>query len=210
MVPKKMGVNKGKMQARPDKGKLPADVPEPLFVADPNHRRKGLTGELIKLDISKVDIKATMTRMDSTRLGKNFGYIAHTLQSRLEEGYEEAAKAVLEHHFDSHEYCGDWCKRKNKTAQQRKTAGKYYRCKERDAKLYVILQDKISCFVTKDKLIEMAHGLDTNMNEAFNQICTWFAPKNKVYAGAYSLNNRISFAVGINSIGVMGFFTRLF
>jgi hypothetical protein len=37
------GVNKGKLQDRPDKGKLPAHVPEPLFVADPNHRRKGLT-----------------------------------------------------------------------------------------------------------------------------------------------------------------------
>jgi hypothetical protein len=38
------GKNKGKLQDRPDKGKLPAFVPEPEFVADPNHRRKGLTG----------------------------------------------------------------------------------------------------------------------------------------------------------------------
>jgi hypothetical protein len=34
------GPNKGvKMQPRPDKGKLPGDIPEPAFVADPNHRR---------------------------------------------------------------------------------------------------------------------------------------------------------------------------
>jgi hypothetical protein len=44
MVPKRVGINKGKMQPRPDKGKLPAHVPEPTFMADPNHRRKGLTG----------------------------------------------------------------------------------------------------------------------------------------------------------------------
>ena len=56
----------------------------------------------------------------------------------------------------------------------------------------------------------MAHGLDTNMNEAFNQICTWFAPKNKVFAGTGSLNNRIACAVGINSLGVEVFFKRLF
>jgi hypothetical protein len=210
MVAKKMGINKGKLQVRPDKGKLPADVPEPLFVADPNHRRKGITGELIKLDMAKVDIKNTMTRMDSTRIGKNFGYMARTLKGIPEDQYEDKAQAVLEHHFDNHEYCGDWCKRKNETPQQRKTAGKYYRCKTRDAKLYAVLQEKMSRFVTKDKLIEMAHGLDTNMNEAFNQICTWFAPKNKVYAGAYSLQNRIAFAVGINSVGVLEFFTRLF
>jgi hypothetical protein len=151
-----------------------------------------------------------MTRMDSTRLAKNFGYMARTLNGRPEEQYEDAAKAVLEHHFDSHEYCGDWCKRKNETLQQRKTSGKYYRCKKSDAKLYLVLQEKLARFLSKDKLIEMAHGLDTNMNEAFNNICTWFSPKNKVYAGAYSLNNRIAFAVGINSVGVLVYFKRLF
>jgi hypothetical protein len=48
------------------------------------------------------------------------------------------------------------------------------------------------------------------MNEAFNQICTWFAPKNKVFAGSGSLHNCISLAVGINSLGVEVFFTRLY
>ena len=48
------------------------------------------------------------------------------------------------------------------------------------------------------------------MNEAFNQICTWFAPKNKVFAGTGSLPNRIAMAVGINSLGVEAFFKRLF
>jgi hypothetical protein len=49
------------------------------------------------------------------------------------------------------------------------------------------------------------------MNEAFNQVCTtWFAPKNKAFAGTGSLNNRIASAVGINSLGVDAFFRRLF
>jgi hypothetical protein len=38
MAPITKGKNKGKMHERPDKGKLRADIPEPLFVADPNHR----------------------------------------------------------------------------------------------------------------------------------------------------------------------------
>jgi hypothetical protein len=79
-----------------------------------------------------------------------------------------------------------------------------------DAKLYGLLQQTMDRFVSKERLVEMAHELDTNMNEAFNQICTWFCPKNKVYAGSYLLNNRIAFAVGINSLGVMEFFKRLF
>ena len=39
---------------------------------------------------------------------------------------------------------------------------------------------------------------------------TKYAPKNKVFAGSGSLHNRITFAVGINSLGVEVFFKRLF
>jgi hypothetical protein len=210
MVPKTKGKNKGDMKVRNDNGKLPADIPEPKFVADPNHRRKGLTGELIKLDMSKVSEKHTMTRMDSTRIGKNFGYMARTLKQRPEDEFEDAASAVLEHHFDCHNHCGDWCTCKSETEEERKKSIRYYRCKKRDAKLYAVLQEKLDKFVSKDRLTEMAHTLDTNMNEAFNQICTWFCPKNKVFAGSYSLHNRIAFAVGINSLGVLQYFKRLF
>jgi hypothetical protein len=210
MVPKRVGKNKGELQPRPDKGKLPGHVPEPRFVADPNHRRKVLTGELIKLDTSKINEKHTMTRMDSTRLGKNFGYMARTLKTKSQAEFMEAANAVLEHHFDCHESCGPWCPRKVETPEQRSASKKYYRCKKRDAKLYATLVQVMSRFVTMDRLDEMAHDLDTNMNEAFNNICTWFAPKNKVFAGSGSLNNRIAFAVGINSLGVLPFYTKLF
>jgi hypothetical protein len=77
-------------------------------------------------------------------------------------------------------------------------------------KLYALLAEKMERFCTHERLQEMAHTLDTNMNEAFNQICTWYAPKNKVFAGTCSLPNRIGFAVGINSLGVEVFFKRLF
>jgi hypothetical protein len=210
MVPKTLGKNKGKLQPRPDKGKLPGHVPEPLFVADPNHRRKLLSGDLIKLDSSKVDMKFTMTRMDTTRLAKNFGYMARTLRDRPETEYVEAASACLEHHFDNHEYCGSWCKRKLESDEMKQSKVKYYRCKEKDAKLYSLLTEKMARFVTQERLNEMAHTLDTNMNEAFNNICTWFAPKNKVFSGTGSLHNRIGFAVCINSIGIELFFKRLF
>jgi hypothetical protein len=211
MVKKKNkdGTLKETSQPRPDKGKLPGHVPEPQFVADPNHRRKGLTGELISIDTSKKDAKMTMTRMDSTRIGKNFGYMARTLKDRPEAEYVDAARACLEHHFDNHEFCGDWCKRKTESEESKRRLIKFYRCKKNDAALYALLQSKMERFVTKERLLEMAHGLDTNMNEAFNQICTWLAPKNKVFAGTCSLRNRIALAVIINSIGVELCFKRL-
>jgi hypothetical protein len=210
-VAKTVGKNKGELQIRPDKGKLPPQVPQPRFVADPNHRRKGLTGELIKLELGKKEFKGSLTRMDCTRIGKNFGYMARTLQRKPESEFVATAQAVLEHHFDNHEYCGDWCRRKSETEEQRKSSNKFYRNKttKESSHLYGLLAEKVQRFTTLDRLIEMAHGLDTNMNEAFNQICTWFAPKNKVFAGSGSLNNRISFAVGINSVGLEVFYKRL-
>jgi hypothetical protein len=209
-VPKRAGRNKGKLQPRPDKGKLPAHVPEPLFVADPNYRRKALTGILIVLNTAMVDEKLTMTRMHSTRIGKNFAYMARTLKDRPIHEFADAAKTVLEHHFDNHQYCGDWCKRKHESAAQRLRIIKYYKNRENDAKLYSLLFDKIERFTSLDKLVEMAHGMDTNVNEAFNQVCNWFSPKNKVFAGSGSLHNRISFVVGINSLGYNAFFTRVY
>jgi hypothetical protein len=115
------GPNKGKPHPRPDRGRLPPDIPEPSFVADPNHRKKVLTGELIAMDKAKVADKATMTRMDSTRIGKNFGYMIRTLKTMEESEYVNAASAVIEHHFDNHEHCGQWCRRRTMTVRLSKT-----------------------------------------------------------------------------------------
>ena len=87
MVPITRGPNKGKLQPRPDKGKLPGRVSEPGMVNDPNHRRKLWTGELIMLSRSKKEERLTMTKMDATRLGKNFGYMARTLKDVTPEQY---------------------------------------------------------------------------------------------------------------------------
>jgi hypothetical protein len=205
------GPNKGvKMQPRPDKGKLPGDIPEPTFVADPNHRRKVLNGELVVLANSKVKEKATMTRMDSTRIAKNFGYFIRTLPSLQENEYEVKARAVLEHHFDNHEFCGEFCKRKVMTEEQLANGERYYRCPVKDADLYKVLTKIVSRFVSLDRLKEVSHGMDTQVNESFNNTASWLAPKNKMYCGTTSLSNRISIGLGIVSLGFLQYFTRLY
>jgi hypothetical protein len=209
-IPISRGKNKGKLQPRPDKGKLPANIPEPKFLADPNHRRKVLSGELIALSAMKVADKATMTRMDVTRITKNFGYMIRALPAMKEEDYFAAGKAVLEHHFDNHKYCGAWCAQMKLTEAQRLAKAHYYRDKTLDAKLYDKLNGIVERFITVDRLAEVAHGMDTQVNESFNNTISWFAPKNKVYCGTSSLTNRIGMAIGINSLGLDVFFTRLF
>jgi hypothetical protein len=86
---------------------------------------------------------------------------------------------------------------------------RYYRCKMKDAKLYQVLKTIFDHFVSLDRLQEVAHGMDTQVNESFNNTASWFAPKNKVYCGTMSLTNRIGMAIGINSLGLLGYFQRL-
>jgi hypothetical protein len=185
---------------------------EPLFVADPNHRKKVLTGELYALESARKAERLTMTRMDSTRIGKNFGYMIRALPRMAEDNDAMviAGKAVQEHHFDNHEYCGAWCRRKRKTAAERAASPRFYRCKVKDIDLYKVLNEKISRFISLDRLKEVAHGMDTQCNESFNNTASWLAPKNKVYCGSQSLQNRLSIALGINVLGFVGYFKRLF
>jgi hypothetical protein len=195
---------------RPDNGKLLANVPEPAFVADPNHRKKVLTKDLRALNQKLVADKFGMSNMDVGRIRKNYGYMIRLLKRLDEDKYLDAGKAVLEHHFDNHQYCGGWCPRKRLTKEQLDATERYYRCKTRDAKLYIALSNIISRFITIERLREVAHSMDTQCNESINNTISWLAPKNKCYGGSQSLRNRISIVVGIVSLGLNKYFTRLF
>jgi F0F1-type ATP synthase delta subunit len=87
------------------------------------------------------------------------------------------SKAVIEHHFDNHEYCGNWCHHCKQSEEERKK--KFYRCKDKDAALYKQLKEMLARFLTIDALKEVAHNLDTCVNESMNQVVSWLAPKNK-------------------------------
>jgi hypothetical protein len=94
-------------------------------------------------------------------------------------------------------------------AEQLKSKARFYRSKTKDSLLYEALQRVVGRFVTLDRLRDIAHQMDTQMNESFNNTASWFAPKNKVYCGSLSLTNRLSMAVGINSLGLSVYFGRL-
>ena len=132
-----------------------------------------------------------------------------TLPQQPRERWLDAARAVVEHHFDNHEFCGDFCNRKGLTDEQRSGSQKIYRCKQKDEKLYAYLNDAIARFITKEALDEVGHGHDTQVNESLNNTIAWYAPKNKTYSGTYSLTNRISIASGVHSIGAEQYYTRL-
>lgn len=209
-APKTKGKNKGDLQPRKDNGRLPGHIPEPQFVADPNHRKKVLTKQLRAMLAMTVDKKHTLAATDVLRIGKSFGYMIRGLKHLTEDQYISAADAVLEHHFDNHDHCGVWCPRKRLSQLQRTQSDRYYRCKTRDAKLYNVLKQMISRFITLPNLREVAHSFDTQVNESLNNSIAWLAPKNKCYGGSQSLCNRISIAIGVNSLGVSRYYAKLF
>ena len=249
----------GNLVPRPNHGEVPRHMPEPSFVADPNHRRKTLAGVLYKFrDLGKLSPEEqrsnydrlcknrkkqgkeppppfkqkkwnlTLTGMDVRRLSKNFAFMARKLQYLdTDAAIVSAGKAVLEHHFDNHEHCGDWCKRKKDLEEQRQEAAaaaaaeategdkkkkkdrQFYRDKIKDKALYEKLAMLLARFLTLEALKEVAHQMDTCANESFNNTIAWLAPKNKVYSGTCSLNNRICIAIGISTLGMLHYFDTL-
>jgi hypothetical protein len=154
----------------------------------------------------------TMTKNDSTRIGKNFGYMIRNLHKLNGKEAEilKAGKSILGHQFDNHEFCGGWCPRKRMTPQQLSSSERFYRCKMKDAMLYCLLVEKVGRFTTLPRLMECAHCMDTQVNESFNNIAAWMAPKNKVYCGSLSITNRLGIAIGIKLLGLLEYFKRLF
>jgi hypothetical protein len=78
-IKKKNGAVVFVSEDRPDTGKLPGEIVEPTWVADPNHRKKLFTKDLraFKGDTSKD--RFGMSDMDVTRLGKSYGYMIRDL-----------------------------------------------------------------------------------------------------------------------------------
>jgi len=116
---------------------------------------------------------------DILRLTMYYAYFIRQLQGIRETEWLEAAKAIVDHHFDMHDHCGNWCRRKMETEQERSQSLKKYRCKKTNPELYTLLCETIAPFITLSCLQELGHGANTNVNESLNQTISWFAPKNR-------------------------------
>ena len=97
--PKSKGPNKGELQNRKDNGRLPAHIPEPEFLADPNHRKKVLTKQLRAMLGLTVAKRMHLSKSDVLRIGKSFGYMIRSLQRQPGNNMSFRQIAVLEHHF---------------------------------------------------------------------------------------------------------------
>ena len=196
-----------------DKGKLPIWICEPDFMADPGHRKKVVASKFYKLAMAPVAVSRVTSAM-AKRLKKNWGYMIR--QGKHLENVDEftlMAKAVVEHMFNNHAYCGEWC-----LARKAKEEKKVYvpptgwlSCDvEREKKIHEQLSAIVDVYGGPFYLRQSMHHFTTQTNEALNQSQAMLTPKAKVFHESRSFHYRHAIVIGCHNWGVRKYWTSVF
>ena len=187
-------------------GRLPKEIPEPCWFADPTHRAKCVAGKFFKYNKSN----SKMTKLDCLRLKKYYSYYIKTNRHKSVEEIKEHIMAPLDHLFNDHQHCDSrWCHKKrneedsekcNEVGSERNKEG-YYRCKTEDGELYETLCELYGPYITTERITQCKHEFDTQVNEGMNTCVAKYAPKNKHYSKSVSLEARVKVAAAIYNCG---------
>ena len=90
-----------------DKGQLPLTHPPITRLADINHRNRCMAGKIYKLARQAKKYSQCSTA-DAERLKRNMNSALHEFKSHDFVTFKSQIWAVLYHHFDIHDTCGDW------------------------------------------------------------------------------------------------------
>ena len=194
------------------RGRLPTEIPEPEWLADPSHRTKVIAKPIFNLANASKKI-SSCTKIDAIRFKKYVGYMLKRNRNRSISEISKASKAVIEHLFNCHDFCNiDWCRPLKNMKEGKKEEGSqsFYRNKVHDKKLYDQMWDCYRPFTTITRLKESLHEFDTQKNEAMNTSIAKYAPKTKTYGMTISLTNRVMIAVGTNNLGHEKYWTSVY
>jgi hypothetical protein len=86
--------------------------------------------------------------------------------------FQRAAKAVLEHHFNNHKFCDEWCPWKKWGEEERIFKELKYRCKEADKELYLQFCKLHLVLTTEEGLRDLYHDVHSNKCESINGFVT--------------------------------------
>jgi hypothetical protein len=149
--------------------------------------------------------------MDAERMKRRLSWTLRLHCFGTYDAMKTAVRAVLEHHFNNHEFCVDWCQARNGAAEAVGDAGLRFRCKERNKELYLFMKKHHEQFMEESKLRQLFHQYyDTNNVERFNKFLTKFLPKDRTYCQTIENKVRALLAAGLQSIGYRKFYERVF
>jgi hypothetical protein len=201
--------NGKKVPKSKDVGRLPVDHPVIKFLADLMHQIRCFGRYVFGL-ANAPQSTSTCSMVDTYRLKRNFGYCLLSYHTSEFDIFQEKSKAVLEHHFNNHTHCDDWCAMKKVDATQAVRGNLKYRCKKEHPKLYKDLCQIVEHFTETEKLRECHHGYSSQKNESLNRLISQFVPKDRTYCQSMSLTSRICLAVGIDSGGHKKYYQCIF
>ena len=95
--------------AHKKKGRLPEEIPEPRWLADPTHRIKVVAKAIFVLANLPAK-RSECTNVDALKFKNFFGYMLKEGRSLTIEEMREKCLCVIEHLFNEHKYCDPrWC-----------------------------------------------------------------------------------------------------
>ena len=198
------------------KGRLPEEMSQLEWLADPSHRTK-VVAKLIFLLSTLPMSSSACTRVDAIRFKKYLGYMIKENRSKKISEIVFASKALVEHLFNYHDYCNsNWCRPKKQfEGTTDKEKGKelstsFYRNKYNNAKLYNQIKKAYLPYTTEARLKESLHLYDTQKNEAMNNSIAKYATKTKTYGMTISLTNRVMIAIGVSNLGAEAYWKQVY
>jgi hypothetical protein len=147
---------------------------------------------------------------DAERLKRAFAYFLHQFSKRSWKRFLRSARAVLEHHFNSHRYCDDWCPAKRWKKEDRLKNALKYRSKTLNPELYKEFKSHHDKYTSEEALRDMYHQFHSNKCESLNGNITKYVPKHKMYCRTLTNKGRTHTAIGVDSIGYVAYYHRLF
>ena len=85
----------------------------------------------------------------------------------------------------------------------------YYRCMQKDNKLFKQLKHVLEPHFSKESLTEVMHCHNTQLNEGLNTSVSMMAPKYKNYSRSSELATRVAMTVGCHNLGKYAFLKRV-
>jgi hypothetical protein len=117
---------------------------------------------------------------------------------------------VVEHHFDIHDGCREWCPTKKWKDEPEKLEKLCYQDKDRDRKTYLQIVAIRAPFFTVEKLEKMRHPYDTNKCEKIMKVITKYHPNDMMFYETCIAKARILAAIGKDSFGLLGYLEMAF
>jgi hypothetical protein len=194
------------VQAKNLPGRLPWFVTPPTqFLCDPTHRIRVVAKYLFRL--CKEFSKYGITKTDCERLKENMGYAHKQFRDVLTlEEYKRAWDAALWHMGNDHDFCDpSWCPYRAGTKDKKKNK----HALDQEEKKFLSLKKVFFTYNTPHYLEQMHHPYDSQRNESLHQRVAKVAPKTTTLCTTFSLSDRISLVVIIDSIGFELGITRI-